>query len=176
MGRHGGGIGEYHDVAAEDLDVWMGTLSKSFASCGGYIAGSEQLVEYLRFTTPGFVFSVGMSPPNAAAALASLRLLRKEPQRVRKLHENASLFLRLARELGLNTGTSRDSAVVPVIMGETMSCIMLYKHLFDKGIMALPMTYPAVAENAGRIRFFLNSSHTEEQIRTTITAISDHYE
>jgi len=173
LGKHGRGIGEYHGVDPADVDLWMGTLSKSFASCGGYIAGSEKLIEYLRHTAPGFVYSVGMTPPNTAAALAALRLLKKEPERVTTLGQRSSLFLNLAREYGLNTGTSRDSAVIPVILGQSMPCIRLYKHLYDNRIMALPIVYPAVPENAARLRFFLSCAHTEEQIRTTISVISE---
>src|SRR5262249_18406651 len=66
VGRSGRGVGEYHNVVRADVDIWMGTLSKSFASCGGYICGSRELIEYLKYTTPGFVYSVGISPPNAA--------------------------------------------------------------------------------------------------------------
>ena len=80
MGPHGRGIGEHFGVDPRDVDFWMGTLSKSFGSCGGYIAGGKALVEYLKYTAPGFVYSVGISPPNAAAALASLRLLQEEPR------------------------------------------------------------------------------------------------
>ena len=80
MGRTGRGIGEHAGIDRSDVELWMGTLSKSLASCGGYIAGSAELVEYLKYTAPGFVYSVGISPPNAAAALAALTLLRREPR------------------------------------------------------------------------------------------------
>src|SRR5262249_37661928 len=80
VGKTGRGVGEYYDVNRADVDMWMGTLSKSFASCGGYICGSHALVEYLKYTTPGFVYSVGISPPNAAAALASLHQLQAHPE------------------------------------------------------------------------------------------------
>lgn len=173
LGEHGAGIGEYYKVARTDVDIWMGTLSKSFASCGGYIAGSGELISYLKYTTPGFVYSVGMSPPNTAAALAALRLLRKEPHRVDRLRENARLFLTLARSKGLNTGSSEDSAVVPVIMGQSMPCVRLYKELFDRGIYVLPMIYPTVPENSARLRFFISSTHTEEQIRFTIDTLAE---
>ncbi|MBN1852245.1 MAG: aminotransferase class I/II-fold pyridoxal phosphate-dependent enzyme, partial [Pirellulales bacterium] len=106
MGLHGRGMSEFFDLNPRDVDIWMGTLSKSFGSCGGYIAGCRELIEYLKFTAPGFVYSVGLSPPNTAAALASLQLLEEEPERVARLTENAALFLQLARDAGLNTGAS----------------------------------------------------------------------
>src|SRR5262249_8352491 len=102
MGAHGRGIGEHFGINPIDVDLWMGTLSKSFGSCGGYIAGCNEVVEYLKYTAPGFVYSVGLAPSNCAAALASLRLMEREPQRVAKLSHNSALFLKLAKERGLN--------------------------------------------------------------------------
>lgn len=173
LGPTGRGIAEYYGVPREDVDIWMGTLSKSFGSCGGYIAGKKALVEYLKYTAPGFVFSVGLSPPNAAAALASLRLLQREPHRVRQLHERASLFLRLAQERGFDTGASRDSPVVPIILGHSLHCMKLSQALFQRGINVQPIVYPAVPESAARLRFFLTSRHTEEQIRYTIDVMTE---
>jgi 8-amino-7-oxononanoate synthase len=175
LGKHGAGIGEHCAVDRRDVDLWMGTLSKSFASCGGYIAGEEAFIRFLRFTTPGFVYSVGMSPPNTAAALASVEILKREPERVRLLQSRAKLFLELARERGFNTGASMNSAVIPVILGQTIPCMNLYRALKDEGIYVLPIMYPAVPDNASRLRFFVNCTHTEEQIRFTVDAIARHY-
>ena len=173
MGPHGRGIGEHFDVDAADVDIWMGTLSKSFGSCGGYIAGSKPLIEYLKYTSPGFVYSVGISPPNAAAALASLRLVEEEPERVARLTENSRLFLNLAREQGLNTGMSRDSAVVPVILGNSLHSLQLSQALFARGINVQPILYPAVEESAARLRFFITALHTDQQIRDTVAAVAE---
>jgi myxalamid-type polyketide synthase MxaB len=171
LGKHGRGIGEYFGVAAADVDLWMGTLSKSFASCGGYIAGCKALVEYLKYTAPGFVFSVGMSPPNAAAALAALHRLQAEPDRVAQLHERAALFLRLAQRSGLNTGTSQNSPIIPVILGEPVLAVRLSQILFDRGINVQPMVYPSVAYDAARLRFFMTATHTEAQIRWSVETL-----
>ncbi|MCF4100032.1 aminotransferase class I/II-fold pyridoxal phosphate-dependent enzyme, partial [Maritalea mediterranea] len=95
-------------------DIWMGTLSKTLSSCGGYIAGRQRLVDWLRHTAPGFVYSVGLAPPLAASALESLRILGAEPWRVAKLQANAALFLRLAREAGFDTGSSAGLGIVPI--------------------------------------------------------------
>ncbi|HEX4128629.1 MAG TPA: aminotransferase class I/II-fold pyridoxal phosphate-dependent enzyme [Pirellulales bacterium] len=173
LGAHGRGIGEYHHVPPTDVDLWMGTLSKSFGSCGGYIAGCNAVVEYLKYTAPGFVFSVGMSPPNAAAALESIRVLESEPERVARLHERAKLFLSLAKAAGLNTGLSKDSPVVPIIVGNSMHSLELSRALARRGINVQPILYPAVEEKAARLRFFLTSNHTPEQIRTTVAAVAE---
>jgi len=115
MGTHGRGIAEHFEANPRDVDIWMGTLSKSFGSCGGYIAGCRELTEYLKYTAPGFVYSVGMPPSAAAAALASLRLMQEEPDRVAQLQRNSRQFLQRARQEGLNTGFSNETPVIPVI-------------------------------------------------------------
>jgi 8-amino-7-oxononanoate synthase len=171
LGASGRGIGEHFGVRREDVEIWMGTLSKSFGSCGGYVAGSKALVEYLKYTAPGFVFSVGLSPPNAASALASFHLLEAEPERIRRLAQRSKLFLDLARQGGLNTGMSKDSPVIPVILGNSIHCLKLSKGLFDRGINVQPILHPAVEESASRLRFFITSMHTEAQIRYTVDAI-----
>ena len=173
MGKTGRGIAEHAGVNPRDVDIWMGTLSKSFGSCGGYIAGKKELVEYLKYTAPGFVYSVGMPPPAAAAALASLRLMEREPQRATKVQANSALFLTLAKAAGLNTGMSKDSPVVPIIIGNSADALLLSRRLFERGINVQPILYPAVEESASRLRFFITSCHTTEQIRETVQAVAD---
>ena len=171
MGRSGRGIGEHADIDRSGVDLWMGTLSKSLASCGGYIAGTAALVEYLKYTAPGFVYSVGISPPSAAAALAALTLLRREPERVTRLHELSSLFLALARERGLDTGLSGGTPIIPVIIGNSVKCLLLSRALFSRGIMVQPIIHPAVPERAARLRLFITTNHTEAQVRNAVGAI-----
>ncbi|OGV79558.1 MAG: hypothetical protein A3K19_02630 [Lentisphaerae bacterium RIFOXYB12_FULL_65_16] len=173
MGATGRGIGEHWGVERADVDLWMGTLSKSLASCGGYIAGSTELIEYLKYTAPGFVYSVGMSPPNAAAALAALTVLQREPQRVVRLRELSALFLKLVREHGLNTGSAGGTPVVPVIIGSSVKNLRLARALFERGINVHPILPPAVAEHSARLRFFITTHHSQEQIRATVRATVD---
>ncbi|MFM8380133.1 MAG: aminotransferase class I/II-fold pyridoxal phosphate-dependent enzyme, partial [Planctomycetia bacterium] len=173
MGPRGRGIGEHFGVNPADVDLWMGTLSKALGSCGGYIAGSHTLVRWLKYTVPGFVYSVGLPPAAAGAALGALRLLDRDPSRVAQLHDNARLFLRLAKEAGLDTGPSGGSAIVPVILGNSMNALRLSRALFTRGINVQPILYPAVEEKAARLRFFITSRHTPDQIRRTITAMRE---
>jgi 8-amino-7-oxononanoate synthase len=173
LGADGSGIASYYEIDAKDVDLWMGTLSKSFASCGGYIAGCKALVEYLKYTSPGFVFSVGMSPPNAAATLAAIRVLKAEPERVDKVRSRANYFLKLAGEKGLNTGMSKDSPVIPIIVGDSLKSIQLSQNLFARGINVPFMIYPSVPQNEARLRFFITCDHTEAQIDETIEIVSE---
>jgi 7-keto-8-aminopelargonate synthetase-like enzyme len=173
MGKTGRGLGEHAEIAPSCVDLWMGTLSKSLASCGGYIAGSAELIEYLKYTAPGFVYSVGISPPNAATALAALTVLRREPQRVARLHELSSLFLRLARERGLDTGGAAGTPVIPIIVGNSVRCLLLSRALFRRGINVQPIIHPAVPEHATRLRVFITVNHTESLVRGAVDAIAE---
>jgi 8-amino-7-oxononanoate synthase len=173
LGAHGRGIGEHFGVDPRAVDIWMGTLSKTLASSGGYVAGEQALVEYLKFSAPGFLYSVGMAPPVAAAALAALEQLKAEPARVARLHEAGTLFLDLARQAGLDTGSSAGYSVIPVILGSSLKSVMLSNALFERGINVPPIIHPAIPERAARLRFFVCCTHTPEQIRQTIEAVSE---
>lgn len=173
LGKTGRGISEYCQINPQDVDLWMGTLSKSFASCGGYIAGSKELIEYLKYTSPGFVFSVGMSPANTAAALEAIRLLKTNHKKVNRLHKRALLFLQLAQNLGLNTGNSNNTPIIPIIVGGPSKAVNLSQQLYKHGINAQPMVFPSVPYNAARVRFFINSTHTKTQIHYTIETLGE---
>lgn len=174
MGKTGHGMSEFFDIDAREVDIWMGTLSKSAASCGGYIAGSRALIELLRYTAPGFVFSVGMPPAQVAAALAAIETLEAEPERVDRLHKRSELFLSLCREADMDTGDSGGTPVIPVITGNSMVALRLSHRLRGDGINVQPILYPAVDEAASRLRFFITSEHSEEQIRFAVPKIAEH--
>ena len=173
LGRTGAGLHEHCGVDASDVDIWMGTLSKTLSTCGGYIAGPAPLIEYLKCTAGGFIFSVGISPPLAAAAEAALEIMHAEPHRVERLRQNGHLFLSCAKKHGLDTGTSLGLAVIPVIIGDSLKSVTLSDRLFKRGINVQPIIHPAVPERSSRLRFFMTSEHTPEQIRETVDAVAE---
>ncbi|MDT5018716.1 MAG: hypothetical protein QOD39_4876, partial [Mycobacterium sp.] len=173
LGETGGGIGEHFGVDRTDVELWSGTMSKALAGCGGYVGGSRELVEFLKYTAPGFVYSVGMPPPTAAASLAAIRAIRSEPEHLRRLRELSALFLALAREAGLDTGDSDGTPVIPCIVGSSATALKLSNTLLGRGINANPIIYPAVPEDKARLRFFVTSCHSEEQIRYTVKALAE---
>jgi 8-amino-7-oxononanoate synthase len=176
LGATGRGIAEEQGIDPCEVEIWMGTLSKSFAASGGYVAGDQALIDLLKTSAPGFVYSVGLSPPIAAAALAAIEKLKREPERVRQLRANGLLFRDLASAAGLDTGPSIGAAVVPIIIGESPLAVILSNRLFSRGINVLPIIFPAVAERQARLRFFLTARHNEQQIRATVAAIVDELE
>ena len=160
-------------LTGSDVDIWMGTLSKALASCGGYIAGETALIEHLKCAAPGFVYSVGMPPPAAAAALAALRLMLAEPWRSQTLRQRGRLFLELARSRGIDTGSSAGLSVIPAITLSSLKAARLSAALYQRRINVQPIVYPAVQERSARLRFFVSSEHTEEQIRMTVEALAE---
>lgn len=172
MGDTGLGLREYFDIDPRDVDIWMGTMSKAMAGCGGYIAGSKPLVETLRYLAPGFLYSVGMPAQVAAPSLAALQLMQQEPERVQRLHAISRYFLEQATARGLDTGKSVGAAVVPVIIGSSASAARLSNALLEQHINVQPILHPAVPEKSARLRFFLSCDHTQAHIDQTLDALT----
>jgi 8-amino-7-oxononanoate synthase len=173
LGATGRGSAEHFGIDPARIDIWMGTLSKALASCGGYIAGKRELIDVLKYQAPGLVYSVGLSPPLTAAAAASLELLKAEPERVARLQANGKLFLSLARAAGMDTATSEGFAVVSVIVGDLVNAGRLADRMLARGLNVLPIIYPAVPIKAARLRFFITSEHTPTQIREAVRTMRE---
>jgi 7-keto-8-aminopelargonate synthetase-like enzyme len=150
----------------------MSTLSKSLCGCGGVIAGSAELVECLKYGSPGFVFSVGMPPVVAVACSTALSIIKREPERVRRIQHISKFFLEYARDKGLDTGSAQGYAVVPVIVGHSFAAGCLALSMLENQIYAMPIAFPAVKEGTARLRFFLSAAHTEEHIRRTLDLVA----
>lgn len=171
LGKTGAGAGEYFAVDRNDVDIWMGTLSKGLGSCGGYIAASKNFIQFLKYTTPLLIFSTGITPANAAAALQAIRVLRQEPERLGTLRKNSTWFLNRAKELGLDCGPSHDSPVIPIIVGEWEIAMWLSAELRKKDINVMPIGYPAVEKHRCRLRFFMNVEHTQEELEYALQSL-----
>ncbi|SKA25910.1 8-amino-7-oxononanoate synthase [Enhydrobacter aerosaccus] len=171
LGRTGRGIAEEQGINPSDVDIWMGTLSKSLSAAGGYIAGSSALIQILKYNTPAFVFSVGMPPPVAAAALAAADLMLREPERVARLRKNGAFFLAEAKARGLDTGVSSGAAIIPVIVKSSAYALILSDRLLKRGYNVVPAIFPGVAENQARLRFFVTSEHAPVHITGVLDAV-----
>ncbi len=174
VGTYGYGVAEHFGIPGTEIDIWMGTLSKSLSSCGGYIAGGRVLVQLLKYTAPGFVYSAGLTPANTMAAIASLELMEREPEHVATLQANARCFYTACQRLGLDNGPAAgESAVIPVVVGNSFHALLLSDALMKRGINVQPILYPAVADNASRLRFFLSSLHSVSQLETTASVVAE---
>ncbi len=168
LGRTGAGLAEHCGIPGNKVDIWMGTLSKAYASCGGYIAGNTELIDTLRYSAPGFVFSVGLPPAMTASALAALRVIKREPERVARLHQNGAFFLKEAHALGLDTGRAVGIGMLPIMVGATTRGAKAVTRCFERGINTSLIMYPGVPLNAARLRFFLTSEVTQEEIKLAL--------
>lgn len=171
LGKTGRGLFEYAGVNPAEVDIWMGTLSKTLVSCGGYIAAPRALIDFLKFRAPGMVYSVGIPPTATVAALTALDLMLSEPERVAALRAAGGHFLNKARGAGLNVGDSWGLAVTPIVLGDSLQTVMLSQRLMERGYATVPVLPPGVPEKAARIRFFISSGHTEAQINGVIDTL-----
>jgi len=176
LGKTGRGICEFFGIPGEKVDFLMATLSKALGSSGGYVAGKKKMVDYLKYTAPGFVFSCGIPASNAGAALAAIERVEQHPEVVAKCIHNSRLFLRLAKEKGLNTGLSNDTPVIPVIIGNSLLALKLSRRMYARDINVQPIMHPAVEEKAARLRFFITSCHSDEQIKHTVDVVAEEFD
>ncbi len=173
LGKTGRGAYEHFGIDPTDVDMWMSTLSKAFCGCGGFIAGNHELIEYLKYGSAGFVFSVGMPPIVTVACHKALEIMLREPERVHKLQHISKYFLQYAKSLNLDTGVAQGYANVPVIVGDSVASGLMSNALFDRGIYVMPISFPAVKEGTARLRFFLSAAHSEEDVRKALDATAE---
>jgi len=164
LGATGRGACEHFGIDPTEIELSVGTLSKSFVSSGGFVCASENVINMLRFSLPGFVYSVGLAPATVASANAALEVLKAEPDRVTRVKQKSRLFLDAARAAGLNTGDAIGEAVVPLLFETPMQTMMVSQVLMDHGIYAPPIVQVGVPKDQPRIRFFFSSEHRDEDI------------
>ncbi len=163
LGETGHGIEEHFGLGNNVVDIKMGTLSKTIPSVGGYVAGSEDLITYLKHASRAFVFSAALPPAAAAAAKAAFEVIEEEPERRKTLWRNVKHFLGGLKERGFNTLNS-ETPIVPIIAGEDMKALIMTKVAQEGGIFVLPVLHPAVPHGTSRLRVNVTAAHTKEDI------------
>lgn len=152
-----------HFNLTDGADLIMGTFSKSLASLGGFIAGDEDVIHYVKHFARSFIFSASISPPNAAAALAALRVMAREPERVARVNEIGDKMRDGFHTLGFDTGTS-NTPIIPILIGDDMRTLMAWKILFDNGVYVNSVLEPAVPPGRQLLRTSYIATHTDEQL------------
>jgi 8-amino-7-oxononanoate synthase len=164
MGVLGGGRGTAaHLGVTEDVDLIMSTFSKSFASLGGFIAGDEDIIHYIKHHARALIFSASMPPANTAAALAALQVMREEPERIERLNLIGTRMRKELRQLGFNIGNT-ETPIIPIFIGDDMRTIFAWKALFDNGVFVNPVIAPAVPEGRQLLRTSYMATHTDKQL------------
>jgi len=169
VGVLGGGRGTAaHFGLVDDVDLIMGTFSKSFASIGGYLAGDEDVIHYVKHHARSLIFSASIPAPNAAAALAALNIMRKEPERIERVNQIGQTMRREFKKLGFDIGNS-ESPIIPIVIGDYLLTLKTWRHLFDNGVFVNAIVEPATPPGRQLLRTSFMATHTEEQLDQVLT-------
>ncbi|MBQ3778601.1 MAG: 8-amino-7-oxononanoate synthase [Fibrobacter sp.] len=170
LGRTGRGLAEHYNC--EHADVTVGTLSKAVAAEGGFVAGSKQLIEFLKNKSRSFIFTTAMAPAVAAAALRNLQFIDAHPERVQQLRDNVKFFCDALRLHGLQVPQT-ESAIIPIIIGDEAKALRISETLQNEGVLIPAIRYPTVAKGQARLRASLMATHTKEELEFAATKIAE---
>ncbi len=171
LGKHGRGTAEYFGLEKE-VDILVGTFSKSFAAVGGFVAGDEDLIHYLKHNSRALIFSASLPPSNVASVIAALEIIKSEPERMTRLLEIADKMRCEFVKRGFDVGTS-ETPIVPILIGDNMKAFKMWRLLFDKGIFTTPVVSPAVPNNRAMIRTSYIATQKDEQLDKVLNAFEE---
>jgi 8-amino-7-oxononanoate synthase len=160
-----------HFGLTKEVDLIMGTFSKSLASVGGFIAGDEDVIHYIKHHARSLIFSASIPPANAATALAALQVMREEPERVKRVNEIGDFMRKNYKQLGFNTGNS-VTPVIPIFIGDDRRAAVIWKALFEAGVYVNMVISPAVPEGKQLLRTSYMAIHTDEQLQKVLEMFS----
>jgi 8-amino-7-oxononanoate synthase len=163
LGKHGHGTLEHFGLTRKDVDLVVGTCSKSFASVGGFVAGDEQIIHYIQHVSRSMIFSAALPPSSVASIAKAIDIIEAEPQRIKKLWDNSAYLMNRFKSLGLNTGETQ-TPIIPVIIGDNEKTFMLWRMLYDAGLFTNPVVSPAVPPKRSLLRVVVTATHTKEQL------------
>ena len=152
-----------HFGLSDDVDLIMGTFSKSFASIGGYVAGDAEVIDFIKHNARSLIFSASIPGPNVAAALAALSIMKREPDRIERVNKIAERMRREYQNLGFDIGFS-ESPIIPIIIGDDTLTLQTWKKLFENGVFVNPVLSPATPPGRQLLRTSYMATHTEEQL------------
>ncbi len=169
LGKNGRGTADHFGLT-DDVDMIMGTFSKSLASIGGFVAADNATINFLKHNARSLIFSASIAPANAASVIAALDLIQEEPERIDRLWENTHYAMKLLNEAGFDTGHT-ETPIIPIMIRDDFKTFNLTKQLLDEGVFVNPVVSPAVPSTSSLIRYSLMATHTKEQIAESVDKI-----
>ena len=169
FGKEGRGVCDHFGVT-DDVDIIMGTFSKSLASIGGFVAADSDTINFLRHTCRTYIFSASNTPAATAAAMEALHIIRREPERIEHLWQVTKFALRRFREEGFEIGDT-ESPIIPLYVRDVDKTFLVTKLAYDNGVFINPVIPPACAPQDTLVRFALMATHTEEQVERGVQAL-----
>jgi len=173
LGETGHGIMEYFNMDPHDVDMLSGALSKTLPAAGGFVAGKHDLIEFLRHSARGFVFSAAIPPASAAAITAALEVIEEEPELISAVRRNIKRFVGGLNALGYDTLNTK-SCVIPIIIGQEEPTLELTARLHRDGMFVSPILHPAVPMNTCRLRANVTAAHTDQDIDFALDLLERH--
>jgi 8-amino-7-oxononanoate synthase len=168
FGPNGAGTAEHFGISNQ-IDLIMGTFSKSLASVGGVLAGDESVIHWLRHHSRPLIFTASMPPASVAGVLAALDIIEREPERRERLWANTTRVACALRSLGFDVGETQ-TPIIPVVIGELVRTLQLWRALFDEGVFTHPIVPPAVPPTSCRLRVSMSAEHSDEQVDRVLDA------
>ncbi len=163
IGESGRGTWEHFGIDSREIDIIVGTFSKSFATVGGFVAGDEKVINYIQHVSRSMIFSAALPPACVASVLKALDIIESEPERRQKLWDNSKYLMEKLKEIGCNIGHTQ-TPIIPVIIGDNEKTFMLWRMLFDNGVFSNPVISPAVPPNKTLLRVVVTATHTKEHL------------
>ncbi len=163
LGKRGHGTMEHFGLTSKDVDLVVGTCSKSFASVGGFVVGDEDIIHYIQHVSRSMIFSAALPPSSVAAISKAIDIIQEEPQRIKQLWDNSAYLMKRFKTLGLNTGETA-TPIIPVVIGDNEKTFTLWRMLFDAGLFTNPVVSPAVPPKRSLLRVVVTATHTREQL------------
>jgi 7-keto-8-aminopelargonate synthetase-like enzyme len=162
LGKTGRGTVEHYGLENE-VDIIMGTYSKSLGSIGGFVAASEEVIHYMKHCSRQLIFSASSPPASVAAVIAALDIVAGEPERRERLWHNTRKMMKAFSQMGFDTG-SAETPIIPLVIGEMELTFMLWKNLYDEGVFVNPVVPPATTPGRCLIRTSYMATHTDEML------------
>jgi len=169
LGKNGRGTADHFGLT-DDVDMIMGTFSKSLASIGGFVAADKETINFLKHNARSLIFSASIAPANAASVIAALELIQEEPERIERLWDNTHYAMKLLGEAGFDTGHT-ETPIIPIMIRDDFKTFELTKLLLDNGVFVNPVVSPAVPSTSSLIRYSLMATHTHAQIQESVDKI-----
>ncbi|KAF0125324.1 MAG: 8-amino-7-oxononanoate synthase [Elusimicrobia bacterium] len=172
LGKGGRGTSEHFGLGHGDVDLVVGTCSKSFASVGGFVVGDAKIIDYIQHMSRSMIFSAALPPASVASISTAIDIIESEPERIKKLWDNSNYLLKRFKELGFDTGETQ-TPIIPIIIGDDTLTFSMWKALYDAGLFTTPVVSPAVPPRRSLLRVVVSATHTREQLDRALNILED---
>ena len=172
LGANGKGIASHGNISPDEVDIFIGSLSKAIPASGGFVAVSKEVIIFLQHASSPYIFSAALAPSAAATARMALKIFQDEPEKQKKLWENTHYFTSELKNLGYDTGLS-STPIVPVILGADKMALSFSRKLFDHGVLATPVVFPAVPKQQARLRLCITAAQDKSFLHEVLNVFAE---